>query len=392
MIFERHITIRWLGCVVLTTCAGAIGQAVPQTQPSSNALITTENSTSAPTTRPLFEELNRETQSLFKQVSASVVRVQLPSGNRTVFSADDPLAKWGARLDPQMRQRLDEMLRRSPENIFVRTDIHPTTSPSTNESPFNSAGANDGPHIYLLQLNRFTPNSIGVVIDDEQHILVSRFVDKSAFSGPVPLVFPDGRLATANFVASDRQSDLTVLKLQGVKGTPATFSEDMPPGGTLLLVMSLNPAMNRLAVWEGWEPDIAALVNIDGKIAGFSKGGQFMSASASQPAVHDLITHGFVQRAVLGVVVQVVEMNDPQRAADTTLGSSPALRVRDVVDGSAAQRAGLQKGDLILTFASQSVGDIAALATAIASRRGPTPMTVLREGERQTIRVDLQGP
>ncbi|MDP9172594.1 MAG: S1C family serine protease [Planctomycetota bacterium] len=385
MSLSRSITTAWFAGAFLASGVLARAQDATTTADIPSAIHATS---SWATTRPLFTELNEETQSLFKQVSSTIVRVQLPAENN-IFVGENPLDKWGSRIDPAARQRLEQMLQHAPASTFVRAEIRPSTTPSV-------AGANpssgEGQHIIVLQLTRFVPNSMGIVFDDEQHVLVSRFVDKSAFTGPVPLVLADGRLGQARFVASDRQSDLTVLQLVGVKGTPADLTDAKPPAGTFLLVMSLNPAMNRLAVWEGWEPDVAALVTIDGKIAGFTNAGQYMSAMACHPAVNDLIEHGVVQRAFLGVAIEMVGPGDPQRSADPELGASPALRVRGVINGSAAMRAGLQPGDLILSLAGQSVGDGAAFATAIANRRGETPIAILRNGQKQKLTADLRVP
>jgi S1-C subfamily serine protease len=334
-----------------------------------------------PATRPLLDGLNRETQTLFKEVAGSIVRVQLPLGNRLAGTSDDPRAKWAGRLDPQTRQRLEELHLHAPDNTYHSVEIRSSTAPSAGD-----AGA------VILTLSRFVPNAIGLVFDDQQHLLIPHFVDKSAFDGPVPLALGDGRLATATFVGSDRLADLTVLKLQDVKANPAMLSPGKPDPGTLLLIMSLNPAANRLTVWEGWEPDFAAVVNIDGGIAGFTKGGRFFCANAAKPAVAELIDHGWVRRAILGVGVQSVAPNDPQRQEDATLGTTPAIRIDEVIPGSAAQQAGLQPGDLILSLGGEAVGDVPSLAAAIANRRGKTDMTILRAAQRLTLTVDLQVP
>jgi S1-C subfamily serine protease len=394
MFFPRHIpavTCLFLAIAVIARCQNSLAQDAPASDPATIDGATIDPATidrAGATSRPLLEELNHETQTLFKQVSSSIVRVQLPSGVSVAASGADPLAKYQM-IDPSVRHKLEEMLRNAPENVFVRAEIRPSTAAST--SPGQTSIA-DGQQTIVLQLTRFMPNSMGVILDDEQHILVSHFVDKNSVGGPIPLVLADGRFAAATFVASDRPSDLTVLQLQGVKGEPATFTDGKPRAGTFLLVMSLNPAMNRLTVWEGREPDLSALVTIDGKIAGFSKGNQFMSLAASKREVSDLIEHHFVQRAILGVTVEVVPPADPQRGTDEALGAAPALRVDNVIDGSPAQRAGLLKGDLILTFAGEPVGDLAGLATAIANRRGETEMVVLRNGVKQIVKAQLQVP
>jgi S1-C subfamily serine protease len=331
------------------------------------------------TTRPILDGLNRETQTLFKEVAGSIVRVQLPIGSRLSGAAEDPLAKWAGRLDAQTRQRLEELHLHAPDSTYHSVEVRSTTQP---------AGGDGG--TVILTLSRFVPNAIGLVFDDQQHLLIPHFVDKTAFDGPVPLALGDGRLATATFVASDRLSDLTVLKLQDVKAQPATLGPGKPDPGTLLLVISLNPAANRLTVWEGWEPDFAAVVNIDGGIAGFTKNGRFFCATAARPVVAELIDHGWVRRAFLGVGIATVVPNDPQRQANPALGATPAIRINDVIPGSAAQQGGLLPGDLILTLAGQSVGDAPGFAAAIANRRGRTVMTVLRDTQRLDITVDLQ--
>jgi S1-C subfamily serine protease len=202
----------------------------------------------------------------------------------------------------------------------------------------------------------------------------------------------DGRWTTATFLASDPQADLTLLQLnRHIETKPATISPDNPAPGTLLLVMSLNPAANRLAVWEGWDPDISTLVNIDGSIAGFTKGGHFLSAGACEPVVQELMAHGFVHRAFLGVVVEGVPSDDPARQQNLTLGATPALKIDQVIPGSAADRAGLLQLDLILSLGGQSVGDPEDFAAAIANRRGNTQMLILRNGQKHLVNVDLQG-
>src|SRR5208282_2824755 len=65
-----------------------------------------------PTSRPILDELNRETQALFKQTAPSVVRVRLPMAAEA--AGENPLDKWSARLDPDVRRRLEEMEQRGP--------------------------------------------------------------------------------------------------------------------------------------------------------------------------------------------------------------------------------------------------------------------------------------
>ena len=345
-------------------------------------------STDLPTTRPLLEELNLETQSLFKEVGPSIVRVQLPMPTNLVLPPDDPMSKWVGRLDQEELRRLVDLQHGLPSTTYARAEIRPASVPASTQAAPEQATA----HIIVLRLDRVIPNGIGVVLDDQNHLLIPRFVDKAACQYPIPVSIGDGRWATATFVASDAQADLTILQLNThIKTKPATISGSKPEPGTLLLVMSLNPGANRLAVWEGWEPDVSTLVNLDGSIAGFTKGGHFLSAAACSPVVQDLMAHGVVRRAMLGVYIQQVSSDDPVRQADPDLGATPALRIVQVIPGSPAEQAGLQQDDLILSLAGESVGDVQSFAAAIANRRGNTEIMVLRNGQKHVVNVVLQG-
>jgi hypothetical protein len=333
----------------------------------------------------LLEALNHETQSLFHEVAPSIVRVQLPLPSNVVLPADNPMSKWVGRLDPDSLRRLIQM--QQTGSMPTVSEIRPTTMPDS--AP---AVSQPSPHIIVLRLDRIAPNAIGIVLDDQKHLLVPRFVDKAACRLPVPVSLGNGQWAAATFLASDAQADITILKLNTTAKTrPATIAPRNPDLGTLLLVLSLNPASNRLAVWEGWEPDYSALVNIDGSIAGFTKGGHFLSVGACEPVISELLEHGYVRRAFLGVLVETVAFDDPERQQYSTLAATPALRIRQVVPNSAAERAGLLQGDLILSLAGESVGDPQSFAAAIADRRGNTEIAILRQGQRHLINVDLEG-
>jgi S1-C subfamily serine protease len=337
-----------------------------------------------PATRPLLDELNRETRNLFKQVSPSIVRVQLPLPSDVTLSPNDPLNKWANQLDAQTLANIADFERRSPGSSITAAEIQPSAAPSSTQPV-------ERQHIIVLRVDRFSPNSVGIVVDENNHLLIPRYVDKDALPNAIPVSLADGKWATATFVASDRQADLTLLQLTSkTLAKPAVISPEPPDSGALVLVMSLNPAANRLAVWEGWEPDVSALVNTDGTIAGFTKGGHFLDAAACLPAVGELIEHGYVRRAQLGVWIQPVALDDIQRQRDPALGASPALRVVQVVPGTAAQRAGLMQNDLILSLAGESVGDAPSFAAAIANRRGQTAITILRNGQEHVVDVDLR--
>src|SRR5205823_11619582 len=99
------------------------------------------------------------------------------------------------------------------------------------------------------------------------------------------------------------------------------------------------------------------VVNVDGSVSGFARYGQFLGCGACRPVVDQLVKYGRVKRAALGVSVREVQRDDVLRERWAALASQPALRVSDVQPNSAAERAGLQVGDLIVGVDDEPVGD-----------------------------------
>src|SRR5688572_14319035 len=86
------------------------------------------------TSRPNLEQLNRETQSLYRDVKGSVVRVQMPVPQWVLEATANPMAKWEGRLDPDMKQKLEERPTASSTIVRVDPEGTTTTQPTTRQS------------------------------------------------------------------------------------------------------------------------------------------------------------------------------------------------------------------------------------------------------------------
>jgi len=96
-----------------------------------------------------------------------------------------------------------------------------------------------------------------------------------------------------------------------------------------------------------------------------------LPADSVKPVVEQLIKHGKVARGWLGVLIE-------ERADDL-----PGLVVADVVAGSPAAKAGIARGDRILTIDAVKVDSFAALARTVARRPpGATLKVVLKRGDK----------
>lgn len=115
-----------------------------------------------------------------------------------------------------------------------------------------------------------------------------------------------------------------------------------------------------------------------------------MSGPACELIADQIIRTGAVHRATLGVIITQIDRDDPIRVVEPLLADRPAVRVDQVMARSAADRAGLKEGDIVLSLGREDVTDIPALAAAVAARSGPTNLRVLRSGKGLDLSVDLR--
>lgn len=390
---------------------------------------------------PVLEELSRESQLVYTETRRGVARVQLPPPKwiNELAAKDNPLDKWGDVIGGQLKVRLEQEREAARAGNYVPVQVDVTASsttqpaatqptrvqtswrfkqiengntvvlepaPDANGAPqaieIHAGGERDArglinpggaPQLRVQAVDAFAPNNVGLVFDAAGHVLVPLYVEKETIAAGVPISVGDGPVEQATFVASDRQTNLTVLKLpesQAGKREPVRLAEARPAEGAMVMLLAPNNGSAQWVVWNESQQNLAGVVvAVDGSVAGFERFGQFLSASSCKPVVEQLVQFGRVKRAKLGVIVRQVDRTDPARDRVAGLGSQPALRVEQVFPNSAAERAGLKRGDLILSVASQPVGDPPALGAAIADRKGDTPLRVLRDGETVDVSVKL---
>jgi small nuclear ribonucleoprotein (snRNP)-like protein len=371
----------------------------------------------------MLDALNRETQDLYREARRGVVRVQLPPSRWMDAYAMAPMNRWD-KLDPELRKKLEQrrtLAQSLPQSIShqraAKTDGNESSVATTQQSndTVQIEGHNtiifvrpSGDNSAQVQQQRdavlggklqmdirttipFTPNTVGMLLDEAGHILVPLYVEREAVGdGVVRVAWQDGEVVDAKFIGSDRQTNLTLLQVKKTDGKPVRLAAERPADGSLVLSLAPGDASGRLALWNGGQQEYGIIFTTDGRAAGIARYGQFLGGSACRLIADQLVRFGSVRRATLGVIITEIRKDDPLREQLPVLGARTAMRVDEVIPGSTAEKAGLKQGDLVLALAGEAVSDIPSLAAAIAARSGETELQVLRGTEIIKITVDLQ--
>jgi serine protease Do len=262
----------------------------------------------------------------------------------------------------------------------------------------------------------------GVVVTEDGYILTNNHVVDGADTITVDM--SDGRTFKAKVIGTDEPSDLAVIKIEGdhLRTLPLANSDDVQIGDVVLAVgnplgvgqtvtMGIVSAKGRQTDGDSYQDFIqtdapinqgnsgGALVNMKGELVGInsqilspSQGnigiGFAIPANQAKHVMNDLKTNGKVRRAQLGVTIQPVTR---ELADSLGLKDAKGAIVSSVAAGSAAEKAGIKRGDVIQSFNSQPVTDVNSLRNRVADTPPGTaaPVVVTRDGSERTFTVKL---
>jgi len=264
----------------------------------------------------------------------------------------------------------------------------------------------------------------GFIVSPDGLILTNAHVVRNARTVNVKLT--DRREFQAKVLGRDDKTDVAVLKIDatGLPTVPLGSSQALRPGDWVLAIGSPFGFENTVTVGvvsaKGRSlPDDSAvpfiqtdvavnpgnsggpLFNARGEVVGinsqiYSRSGGYQGVSFAIPielARHveqQLVAHGKVEHARLGVTIQSVN----QALADSfKLPKPEGALVAQVEPGSAAERAGLKAGDVILRANGQAIVDSGDLPARIALARpgDKLALEVWRQGRPEQLSATLQG-
>jgi serine protease Do len=265
----------------------------------------------------------------------------------------------------------------------------------------------------------------GFIISSDGYILTNNHVVDHADTVTVRL--QDRRTLTAKVIGTDPTYDIALLKVDAGGNLPAVTIGDsrlLKPGQWVLAIGSpfgfdytvtqgIVSAVGRTMGSQD-QPDTSfiqtdvpinrgnsggPLFNLQGQVVGinsqiYSDTGGYQGIAFSIPidvamsAVDQLKTKGYVTRGQLGVGVKPVD-DDVVKALK--LGSSKGAIIISVSPNSAASKAGLQAGDVILAFNGHPIEQGSDLPPMVAMTKPGTtvPVEIFRNGENKTINVTV---
>lgn len=338
-----------------------------------------------------------------------------------VVAAGLPLAVNGSEL-PSLAPMVDKVVP-AVVNIATRGHIDAQNHPMMNDPLFQYFFRGMEPQ----QQSRETRSlGSGVVIDaDEGYIVTNHHVVEGA--DEITIILHDGKQYEARVVGSDPEADIAVIKVEG-KGLvelPFADSESLRVGDFVVAVgnpfglgqtvtSGIVSALGRTGLGiEGYENFIqtdasinpgnsgGALVNLKGELVGMNTAiiaaggngnvgiGFAIPINMVRQIVDQLIEYGEVRRGMLGVVMQNLT---PELAKAFGLDLHQGVVISQVIEKSAAEKAGLKAGDVVLSINDTAIKSASAMRNIVGLLRIGDKMAikVIRDSKTLTLNAKLQ--
>jgi serine protease Do len=330
-----------------------------------------------------------------------------------------------------------------PAVVFIRADMRPQTASSRQRGGERGDPFED----MFRQFERQNPgmpfgmdprgqvqrsSGTGFIISNDGYILTNSHVVRDADRLTVRLF--DNRTYAAKVVGRDAATDVAVIRIDA-KGLPAvTFGNSdssrvgewvlaigNPMGEELSFTVTAGiisakgrgltglPTESRYGIQDFIQTDAAInpgnsggpLVNAEGRVIGVNSAiasqtgsyegyGFAIPSNLARRVVDELIAHGKVTRAILGLTIRPV---DPEDAEYAKLEKVTGVVVQDFSENSPAQQAGVQPGDVVVAVNGVPVEYVAQFQQSVAFRKPgeEVTLTVQRKGgERVNLKVRLQ--
>jgi serine protease Do len=260
----------------------------------------------------------------------------------------------------------------------------------------------------------------GVIVTKEGHIITNNHVVDQVDEIEVQL--SDGRTEKARLIGADDQVDLAVLKIDNPSVTPLKLADsDTVQAGDFVLaignpfgfdetvtdgIVSSKGRPNRADVFGDLIQTNAAinpgnsggpLVNLRGEVVGIntaiisrsggSQGiGFAIPSNTVRTALESLLKKGRIIRGYLGIQMRVPQAGQP------ALSPGEPVVVDEIVPGSPAEDAHLQKGDVVKKFDGHEVKSFTDLRNLVsqADLNKKVELEIVRAGKTMSVATQIK--
>lgn len=260
----------------------------------------------------------------------------------------------------------------------------------------------------------------GFIVSKDGYIVTNNHVISRAED--IQVVLYDGSRYTAEIVGQDTKTDLAVLKIKPEKKLkPVVFGDSdklrigdwvmaigNPFGLGYTVTVGIVSAKGRslgLGAYDDFIQTDASLnpgnsggplFNLGGNVVGVNTAiaargqgiGFSIPTNMAKGVISQLMEKGKVVRGWLGVVIQPITQ---EIAESMGYESTDGALVSDISPGSPAEKAGLQRGDVVVKFDGEPIKEFTSLSKLVGMKAPGTSskITVLRNGEPKEISVVL---
>lgn len=264
----------------------------------------------------------------------------------------------------------------------------------------------------------------GVIVDAQNgYVLTNWHVVHDA--DEVEIVLHDGRSFDAQWVRTDKKTDLAVLKVNPNRLAEARLGDSektdvgdwvlaigAPKGLPQTVTAGIISAKGRTTGGDGYQNFIQTdaainsgnsggpLVNMRGEVVGINTAiisqtgvnegiGLSIPSNMARHVMEQLIAHGTVVRGFLGVGIQGI---DEELARSFSLPHTQGALISQVMGNSPAQKSGLNVGDFIVRLDGKSIRNVNELRNRVATIRPGKKVTleIYRDGSKRSVDVTIE--
>lgn len=362
---------------------------------------------------------------LFAGLTASGCRTGLFGSDVPAAPSEPPAPAAPVVVEGVRTSYADVVERTSPAVVRIEAEGR-AKQPAVEQSPFGDDFFKrfQGPQRPQLQRGLGS----GVVVSADGTILTNAHVIDGA--DKITVLMSDNKKFDAKLVGTDKPSDLAVLKIEAQNMPYLTLgNSDTVRVGDIVLaignplgigqtvtsgIISAKGRRTGLSDGQSFEDFLqtdapinrgnsgGALVNLNGELIGInsqilsspgSGGGNIgigfsIPSNMAKSVMEQLLKDGRVRRGMLGVNIQNLT-DDTAKALD--LKDTAGVLVSNVRAGSAGEKAGLKRGDIITAINGEKIEDSNVLRNKVAGTLPGTEirLAVLRDGSPQDLTAVL---